>query len=113
MIFPAGSEVGLEIFNSLKYSHHVEVFGASGVSDHASFVYNNNFYVEDPLLYIDRLDFIERLNLIIARLNIEFIYPTHDTIANFLAKNQPFIGAKVITSCVETNRIAQKYSPTP
>jgi hypothetical protein len=36
IIFPAGSEIGLEIFNSLKYSHHVEVFGASGKSDHAS-----------------------------------------------------------------------------
>src|SRR5882762_2479059 len=102
LIFPAGSEIGLEIFNSLKYSHHVEVFGASGKSDHASFVYAQGRYVEDASLYVDRPDFIERLNRHLRDLDIELIYPTHDTIANFLAEHQSRVAAKVITSCAET-----------
>ncbi|HEY5993184.1 MAG TPA: ATP-grasp domain-containing protein [Gallionellaceae bacterium] len=112
LIFPAGSEIGLEIYNSLKYSHHVEVFGASGKSDHASFVYEEDRYVEDGTLYVERQDFIERLNVHLRRLNIEFIYPTHDTIANFLAEHQAQLAARVITSCAETNRIARFKSET-
>ena len=106
LIFPAGSEIGLEIYNSLKYSHHVEVFGASGKSDHASFIYDEDHYIED-VLYVDRLDFIERFNLLLRSLQIEFIYPTHDTIACFLAEHQSELDAQVLTSCAETNRIAR------
>lgn len=107
LIFPAGSEIGLEIYNSLKYSHHVEVFGLSGKSDHAAFVYDEKHYVQDELLYIDRSDFVDRLNCYLSRLNIQFIYPTHDTIANFLAQHQSLLVAQVITSSKETNHIAR------
>lgn len=106
LIFPAGSEIGLEIYHSLKYSHHVEVFGASGKSDHASYLYDADRYVEDAF-YVDRPDFIERFNRLLQRLQIDFIYPTHDTIANFLAAHQSEIHARVLTSCAATNRIAR------
>jgi len=112
LIFPAGSEIGLEIYNALKYSHHVEVFGASGKSDHASFIYEEGRYVEDESLYVDQVHFIERLNGHLRRLNIEFIYPTHDTIANFLAEHQAQLTARVITSCAETNLIARSKRKT-
>jgi len=112
LIFPAGSEIGLEIYHALKYSHHVEVFGASGKSDHASFLYEEGRYVEDASLYVDQAHFIERLNGHLRRLNIEFIYPTHDTIAVFLAEHQAQLAARVITSCAETNRIARSKRKT-
>lgn len=112
LIFPAGSEIGLEIYHSLKYSHHVEVFGLSGKSDHAAFVYDEGRYVEDKLLYVDRSDFIERLNAYLRRLNIEYIFPTHDTIANYLAEHQSRLAAQVITSDRETNRIARYKQET-
>lgn len=111
LIFPAGSEIGLEIFHSLKYSHHVEVFGASGKSDHAAFIYPADHYIEDNF-YIDRADFIERFNRLLISLGIEFIYPTHDTIACFLAEHQTKLAAQVITSCFTTNRIARYKSQT-
>lgn len=107
LIFPAGSEIGLEIFHSLKYSHHVEVFGASGRNDHASFLYDEARYVEDEYLYVGREDFIDRFNGLLSRLGIEFVFPTHDTIANFLAENQGRLVATVVTSSAETNRIAR------
>lgn len=106
LVFPAGSEIGLEIFNSLKYSHHVEVFGASGKSDHAAFVYPHDHYIEDTF-YVNRPDFIERFNQLLVEHQIEYIYPTHDTIACFLAEHQSELQAKVLTSCFETNRIAR------
>jgi hypothetical protein len=107
LVFPAGSEIGLEIFNSLKYSHHAEVFGASGKSDHAAYVYDAAHYFEDEKLYVGEPDFVERLNALLLRLGIEFIYPTHDTIAEFLAENQSRLAAQVIGSNIETNRIAR------
>jgi hypothetical protein len=106
LIFPAGSEIGLEIYNSLKYSHHIEIFGASGKSDHASFIYDQDHYIEGTF-YVDQPDFIERFNQLLRILKIEFIYPTHDTIAYFLAKHQSELACQVLTSCAETNRVAR------
>ncbi|MBK6594428.1 MAG: ATP-grasp domain-containing protein [Burkholderiales bacterium] len=106
LVFPAGSEIGLEIFNSLKYSHHVDVFGASGKSDHAAFVYASDRYIED-LFYVEQPDFIERFNRLLDTHQIEYIYPTHDSIACFLSEHQCELRAQVLTSCVETNRIAR------
>jgi hypothetical protein len=111
LIFPAGSEIGLEIRQSLKYSHHVEVFGASGKNDHASFCYDEDHYAEDAL-YVDQPDFIERFNALLRRWRIEFVYPTHDTISCFLAEHQEELQAVVITSCAATNRIARSKSLT-
>ncbi|MBW1791818.1 MAG: ATP-grasp domain-containing protein [Deltaproteobacteria bacterium] len=111
LVFPAGSEIGLEIFNSLKYNHHVEVYGASGKSDHASYVYPQDRYIEDEF-YVDRPDFIDSFNSMLKKYEIEFIYPTHDTIANFLAQKQPELSATVITSCPETNHIARYKKQT-
>ena len=106
LIFPAGSEIGLEIFNSLKYSHHVEVFGASGKNDHASFVYTPDYYKEGRF-YVNQPDFIELFNHFLRELKIEFIYPTHDDIAYFLSEHQSQLSAQVLTSSFETNRIAR------
>lgn len=111
LIFPAGSEIGLEIFNSLKYSHHVEIYGASGKSDHASFVYNAYYYIEDDL-YIDQADFIDRFNELLCKNQIEYIYPTHDSISCFLSKHQSDLSAKVLTSCYATNLIARQKNRT-
>lgn len=106
LVFPAGSEIGIEIFNSLKYSHHVNVFGASGKNDHASFIYPKENYFED-CLYVDHPGFIDRFNHFLVKYQIEYIYPTHDTVACFLAEHQSQLQAKVLTSCFETNRIAR------
>ncbi len=111
LIFPAGSEIGIEIFQSLKYSHHVEIFGATGKSDHAAYMYDAAHYVEDDL-YVDKPDFINRFECLLQKLQIEFIYPTHDTVANFLAKHQSCFSATVVTSCAETNHIARHKALT-
>lgn len=112
LIFPAGSEIGLEIYHSLKYSHHVDVFGLSGKSDHAAFAYDEGRYIEDALLYVDRSDFTERFNAYLRRLNIEYVFPTHDTIANYLAEHQAQLVARVVTSDRVTNRIARYKKET-
>jgi len=111
LIFPAGSEIGLEIFQSLKYSHHLEVHGASGKSDHACYLYPKDRYHEGEY-YIESANFLEDFNKLLVDNQIEYVYPTHDTIANFLARNQEELAATVIGSNADTNHIARHKRET-
>ncbi len=70
IIFPAGSENALEIYDSLRYNIHVEVFGLSGKPDHARFRYDKDHYIEDDL-YIESPGFFNTINRIISQLNID------------------------------------------
>jgi len=107
LIFPAGSEIGIEIFNSLKYNIHLDVFGLSGKADHAKFIYSEDHYFEGDY-YIGNQGFIDTFNSLIKKLNIELILPTHDSIALFLAQHQKEINAKAITSPYKTALIARE-----
>ena len=50
LVFPCGSEIGLEIHNALKYSKDFKLFGGSSVDDYGKFVYAN--YISDiPFLF--------------------------------------------------------------
>ncbi|WP_299270997.1 ATP-grasp domain-containing protein [uncultured Psychrosphaera sp.] len=106
LIFPAGSEIGIEIFNSLKYNHHFELFGASGKSDHASYMYQENYYFESDL-FIDDVKFVDRFNELLTRWNIKFVIPTHDSISYFLATVRHKINAEIVTSSEQANEIAR------
>ena len=41
LVFPCGSEIGLEIYNSVKYSTYFNLIGANSSDDHGKFVYEN------------------------------------------------------------------------
>ncbi len=107
LVFPAGSEIGLEIYNSLKYNLHVELFGASGKPDHAKYIYDEDHYTESDL-YITEPDFIDKFNDVLTNFKIDFIFPTHDSIVLFLAKHQDKLKATVLTSSFETTLIARE-----
>jgi hypothetical protein len=111
LIFPAGSEIAIEIFHSLKYNLHFDIFGASGKSDHAGFLYDAAHYSEDNY-YIGAPDFIEKFNALLTRWNIQFVFPTHDTITLFLKQNQEKLNAIVIGSEPETSLIAREKKRT-
>lgn len=111
LIFPAGSEIGIEIFHSLKYNLHFNIMGASGKSDHAKYIYEASNYFEDEF-YINNDDFIEKFNLFLAKHNIQYIFPTHDTIALFLIENQKKIKSTVLTSTYETALVARDKKMT-
>jgi len=111
LIFPAGAELALEIYYSLRFNLHVEVFGASGKSDHAKYVYDKNHYFEGNY-YINAPDFVEKFNQLIDRGNIHFIIPTHDTVALFLAQHREKINAIIVTSSYQAACIAREKKLT-
>lgn len=111
LVFPAGSEIGFEIHNSLRHNLHVRLFGASGKPDHARFIYPSERYAEGTY-YIQDADFLEQFNALLRRWEIDFIYPTHDSIALHLSECQPHLAARVIGSPAESARIARRKSLT-
>lgn len=105
LVFPCGSEIGLELFRSLSSSTHVKLFGASSVSsNHGKYLYEN--YIEG-LPYVDEPEFIDALNRIIDEHEIDFLFPAHDSVVLNFAVHQKKLNCKVIGSSVETCRICR------
>ncbi|MBR0637906.1 MULTISPECIES: ATP-grasp domain-containing protein [Bacillus] len=109
LVFPCGSEIGLEIHNSLKFSKDFELIGASSVSDHGKYVYKN--YIENVPDIHDE-DFIDKLNHLIDENKIDFIIPAHDSVVLKLAQNQKRIKAIVVTSDQFTCEVARSKKKT-
>ena len=105
LIFPSGGENAINIYDSLKYNLHFELFGATSVDDYSKYIYKQNNFSFDNY-YISNDDFIDKFNKMLNDFSINYIIPTHDTIALYLIENQNNINAKVICSPLETTRIA-------
>lgn len=102
LVFPCGSEIGLEIYRSLKYSIHFNLIGASSTEDHGRFVYEN--YI-GGLPYITDNNFINEIKKIVIEKKIDAIYPAMDSVIAKLKNNEEKIGCKIISSNKETVNI--------
>jgi hypothetical protein len=109
LVFPCGSECGLEIGRSLNGLKEVELFGASSVDDHGKFAFQN--YV-GGLPYVTDENFIERLNSVLTQHKIQYIYPAMDSVVDLLARNQERLNAEVIGSCAATTQLALSKAKT-
>lgn len=101
LVFPCGSEIGLEIHRALRYSTHFELIGASSADDHGLFVYQN--YV-GGLPFHNSDDFLVKLAAIIQSHDIDAIYPTMDAVADTLQGLAKNLGVRIIGSPPETTR---------
>lgn len=120
LVFPCGSEIGLEIYNSLKNSLHFELIGLSSVADHGKFVYEN--YIEGIGFYTE-FDFIIKLKKIIINYKIDIIYPTMDSVISYLKNFEdeikiPVVGpsfkvAKICASKRETYKLLKNHIRVP
>lgn len=109
LVFPCGSEIGLEIYRSLAFSSHVKLLGASSVDDHGKFVYEK--YIGN-LPFIDSQDIIPSLRKVIQENAIDAIYPAMDSVISKLKQHESELGCKVISSEVETTDICFSKSKT-
>lgn len=109
LVFPCGSEIGLEVNRALSSDIHFEMYGASSLPDHGKFVFKN--YIEG-VPFVDEENFIDEIESICKKYNIDFIVPAHDSVVLKLAQNAEKLGAKIITSPVETCEIARSKKKT-
>lgn len=104
LIFPCGSEIAMEINTSLSNCVNIELYGASSRSDHGEYVYKN--YI-GQLPYVSDKTFLPIFNRNLIENKIDIIFPTHDTVALYLAANKDNIHAQTINSDLETCRICR------
>lgn len=109
LVFPCGSEVGLEINKSLKDIAFITLYGASSVNDHGMWEYKH--YIAD-IPYITDEGFIDKFNEILQQHHIDFIFPALDSVALKLSEVRERLSAKVLTSSKETVRICRSKSMT-
>jgi carbamoyl-phosphate synthase large subunit len=109
LIFPGATEIALEIREALVWCKEVELFSAgASVSNHAPFVFAHHFIVPA----VTQPGWQTELQRVIAREGITHIFPAHDDALLALAENAANFTAKVVTSPLETCRIARSKSAT-
>ena len=99
LVFPCGSEVGLEIHNALKDIYFITLIGASSVSDHGKFIFKN--YSEELPMISDE-NFISKLNEVIKKEKIDFIFPAMDQVMNVLSANRESLEARLLAPVHKT-----------
>jgi len=111
LVFPCGSEIGLEIFRSMNLSTHFELWGGSSVDDHGKFVYKN--YIGN-IPDVGDQSFLQKIKEIVKKYNIDFIFPAHDSVILKLAKEKAAgkLDCDVITSPLSTCEIARSKKKT-
>ena len=102
LVFPCGSEIGLDIYSSVCYSTHFHLIGGSSVDDHGKFVYDD--YISNIPFATDK-DFIPVLSKIVKERNVDAIYPAMDLIITILKEHEEELGCRVISSSLETTQI--------
>jgi len=103
LVFPCGSEIGLEICRSMRLSTHFTLWGGSSVDDHGKFEFVN--YI-DGLPMVNEKDFVEKLNAVIRQYRIDLIMPAYDSVILKLAEHRDELACPVVMSPSETCRIA-------
>jgi carbamoylphosphate synthase large subunit len=109
LVFPCGSEIGLEINRALANSAHFNAYGVNSINDHGKYVYKNYIH---KLIDLEEPDFLDDLNKIIEMYHIDFIIPAHDSVNLFMAENQSEIKAVVLTSVPETCSLCRSKGAT-
>lgn len=109
LIFPCGAYNALELHDALAYTVNVELWGASSIEDHGRFVFKN--YI-GHLPFIHEPGFLSILNQIITDKKIDLLFPTHDTVALYLAEHRQELACRVITADADATRVCREKRRT-
>ncbi len=99
LVFPCGSEIGLELHRSLKDIRFIDLYGGSSVEDHGCVVYKN--YI-GGIPFVNDAAFIEQMNRCIDENQIDFIFPAMDNVLAALSSHRDDLHAKLLTCPDET-----------
>ena len=109
LVFPAATEVGLEINEALRHCKEVQVHGAGvGGSTHGPFAYEH--FHELPSIHDPA--WIDRLAQLCVRLGIDYIFPAYDDVIVALARVADRLPAVVLTSPLEVCELTRSKADT-
>lgn len=103
-VFPCEAENAYELYRSLQYATRFNVIGLASKVDHCKYEYRS---IHDGLPYIFEDDFLSRFIEALAEENIEYIFPTHDSVAEYLKEIEDKLPAKVLCSPLETAQLCR------
>jgi len=110
LIFPAGTEIGLEIFAALRGCRNIKLFATGdNVSNHAPFAYAEYHVVRN----VHEAGWLEQLISLCMHLQIDYIFPAHDDVIVALSEARHHISAVIVTSppdaCLTTRSKSKTY----
>ena len=109
LVFPAGTEIGLEINNALKHCKEVSLFGAGqNIPNHARFAFPE-YHV---LPSIHQSDWLPSLIALVTKLKIDYIFPAYDDVIVALSQAANQIPATIITSPTLSCEITRSKTAT-
>lgn len=109
LIFPSGTEMGMEIYKCLKASSKIKIFaGSSDVSNHTPYLYRKCFLIPD----IEKPNCLEELNRAVRKEKIDYIYPANPIVIDFLNDNRNSIDCEVVLPPKETVEITRSKKKT-
>jgi carbamoyl-phosphate synthase large subunit len=109
LVFPGGSEIGNEIWRSLKDCKDIELFSAADkVSNHAPYIFKHHFIVPS----VSNPRWLGALNGVIRKNRIDYLYPAHDEAIYACALEREKIKAKVVSPPPATCLITRFKSKT-
>jgi hypothetical protein len=110
LVFPCGSEIGLEIHRALCWNKHFQLIGASSSgANHGKYVFK---YYIDGLPFHDDPGFVEAVNDLVTAERIDLIFPANDDVQLRLAKNADRLACDLISSPYETCEICRSKAKT-
>ena len=109
LVFPCGSEIGLDIHDGVQYSTYFHLIGASSVDDHGKFVFSD--YI-GGLPFITDPEFSSVLKPILSQKKIDAIFPATDMAATYLKRMEDELGCQVITSPLATTEMCLSKQKT-
>lgn len=112
LVYPCGTEIGLEIYRAVNKSIHFQLIGGSSNYDHGQFVYkdliNDLPFITDDSSKEDIVAF----NQCILNKRIDFIYPAMDGVVYAFAKYRQYLKPVVIAPDYKTAAITRSKSRT-
>jgi len=109
LISPAGTEIGREIWQSLRFEKSVKIFLAGADYDNHARYIDEQYHI---LPSIEDSNWLATLQDFIHLNDIHFIFPAHDDVLLTYTKFQSEIPAKIVASNAETCEITRYKSKT-
>ena len=104
LIFPGGTENGLEIKRSLEQKKNINIFSVADSKDDNSFFYYDNSFL---LPNVSDSSCIDELNDLIIKYSIDFIFPANSLVIDFLVKNRDKVKCQILLTNSESIKITR------
>ncbi|HGW6106203.1 TPA: ATP-grasp domain-containing protein [Citrobacter werkmanii] len=109
LIFPAGTEIGREIYLSLRYEKNINLVLAGADYDSHARHYTSEYHIVPDVTHCDWLPTLQAL---VLQENINYIFPAHDEALLALSENRDALSATVLCPSQETCQITRFKSKT-